>query len=72
MTQMQHSCLVRLPVYHQVLETNIERAGRLNLPLSTHQVQLRQMTAGHEVGDITRGQPQSLLHKSHDNPSRSG
>ena len=65
----EHRRLVRLAACHQVLEADIERAGRLDFSPRVQQVQPRQMATRDEVGDITRRQTQPVPVKPHDTPS---
>jgi hypothetical protein len=53
---------------HQVLEANIESPRRLDYPPGVQQVEPGHMTAGDEIGHITRRQPQPSTVKPHGTP----
>ena len=54
---LQHGPLVHLPPPDQILEPDVELAWRPQLPPRPQQVQLRQPSAGQEVGHIAGRQP---------------
>ena len=65
---LQHGQLVRLAASHQVLETEVELPHLAQRSAGRQQVQPRPVLARHEVGDVTRRQPQPFTSELHPAP----
>ena len=65
---LQHGQLVRLAPLHQVLETEVELPHPAQRSAGRQQVQPGPVLARHEVGDVTRRQPQPFTRELHPAP----
>ena len=65
---LQHGQLVRLAALHQVLETEVELPHPAQRSPGLQQVQPGPVLARHEVGDVTRRQPEPITSELHPAP----
>ena len=69
---LQHGQLVRLAARHQILETEVELPHPAQRSPGLQQVQPGPVLARHEVGDVTRRQPEPITSELHPRTPVSG